>query len=332
MLGDAHRNTLRKMDLMIRRAIRLWLRLPKDTSLGLLHTTSKQGGLNIPSLESNIPLAQKTRFLKLLNGADSLIQAVTQTKAFRVIMKRTEIPIRAGKALVRSSTDANREWAKKLFSSMDGRELSEADIDEGSHMWPSQPERVFPRLFIRGIQLRGGTMSTKARASRGRPTPGDDRKCRGGCQDVETLNHILQRCARTHDVWCARHNRVMRLLCKKLHCSTLTTSFEPIIPHLKSHIKPDIIVHRTERLVVIDVTVVSGLRMRESWDLEIRKYGSEDSHVALRAWLGSEMGIDHLPVVISSRGIMYRPTGRGLRRLGLSTRDIMDLCLCTMQV
>lgn len=35
VLGHAHRNTLQRMDLMVRRAIRLWLRLPKDTSLGL---------------------------------------------------------------------------------------------------------------------------------------------------------------------------------------------------------------------------------------------------------------------------------------------------------
>ncbi|MGL5480954.1 MAG: hypothetical protein ACRDC7_03620, partial [Aeromonas veronii] len=100
------------MDLMIRRAVRLWLRLPKDTSL---------------------------------------IQAVTHTKAFRVIMKRTEIPIRVGKALVLSSADAKCEWAKKLISSLDGRELSEVDVDVGSHMWLSNPERVFPRLFIRDL-------------------------------------------------------------------------------------------------------------------------------------------------------------------------------------
>ncbi|MGL4352240.1 MAG: hypothetical protein ACRCT2_17105 [Plesiomonas shigelloides] len=83
--------------------------------------------------------------------------------------------------------------------------------------------------------------------------------------------------------------------------------------------------------MVLDVTVVSGLRMRAAWDLKIRKYGDEDSHAALKALWGLDVGIDHLPVVISNRGLLYGPTGRGLRRLGLSTRDIMDLCLCAMQ-
>ncbi|KAA0708117.1 R2 Retrovirus-related Pol polyprotein from type I retrotransposable element [Triplophysa tibetana] len=232
-----------------------------------------------------IPLAQKSRFQKLLRSPDSLIQAVTNTKALRVILRRTEIPIRVGKIMVLDSAEAKCEWANKLISSFDGRELSEPDVDEGSHLWLRNPERVFPRLFIRGIQLRGGTWSTKARASRGRSTPEADRRCRGGCHDVETLNHILQRCARTHDARCARHNRVMRMLCKKLHRCSMLTSVEPIIPLGRTHIKPDIVVHRTERLLVLDVTVVSGLRLRESWDLKLRKYGGEDSQAAMRAWL-----------------------------------------------
>ncbi|KAA0718466.1 R2DM Retrovirus-related Pol polyprotein from type II retrotransposable element [Triplophysa tibetana] len=285
VLGNAQRNMLRTMNLMIRRAVRSWLRLLKDTSLGLLQAPSNKGGLNIPSLESYIPLARKRRFQKLLNGADNLIQAVTRNKAFGVILRKTEIPIKAGGALVLTSTEAKGEWANKLFSSMDGRELDEVDVDEGSHLWLRKPERVFQRLFTRGIQLRGGTLSTKARATRVRATPGDNRKFREGCQNIETLNHILQRCARTHNV----------------------------------------------RLIVMDITVVSGLRMRESWDIKIRKYRGDDNHEAMKGWWGSGTEIDHLPVVISSRGLMYRPSGRGLRRLGFTGRDIMDVCRCTIQ-
>ncbi|MGL4350764.1 MAG: hypothetical protein ACRCT2_09440, partial [Plesiomonas shigelloides] len=275
VLGHAHRNTLRRMDVMIRRAAREWLRLPKDTSLGLLHAPSSRGGLSIPSLESTIPLAQKRRFEKLLNGAENLIQAVTHTKAFRSILRRTAIPVKAGGSLVVNASEAKEEWVRKLCTSIDGRELAEPDVDEGSHLWLRKPDRVFPRLYIRGIQLRGGTLSTKSRASRGRASQEDDRRCRGGCANIETLNHILQSCARTHDSRCARHNRVMRLVCKKLHRVEFKISMEPIVPCQRTHIKPDIIVHRTESLVVMDITVVSGLRMKESWNLKVGKYGCE---------------------------------------------------------
>ncbi|MGL5294691.1 MAG: hypothetical protein ACRC9V_13165, partial [Aeromonas sp.] len=290
------------------RGVREWLRLPKDTSLGLFHAPFSHGGLKIPCLGSTLPIIQKRRFAKLLDGTDGLIQAVTRTKAFKVTLRRTEIPIRAGGALVSTAAEANEEWANKLLASWDGKDLLEPDVDDGSHLWLAKPDRVFPRLYIRGFQFRG------ARASRGRATPGDDKRCRGGCAATETLNHILQSCARTHDVRCARHNRVVRLVCKKLHRGEYTTSIEPIVPCLKTYIKPDIIVHQTERLVVMDVTVVAGHRLRESWDLKVRRYE-----------------IDHLPVVISGRGVMFGPSGRGLRGLGISTRDIMDLCLCAVQ-
>lgn len=208
-------------------------------------------------------MAQKSRFSKLLGGKDTLIQAVTKTTAFQVMLRRLAIPIRAGGTMVLSTTEVRSAWTDRLVSSVDGRELAEMNIDGASHLWLKNPDRVFPRLYIRGLQLRGGTLTTKARATRGRVSPGDERRCRGGCQDVETQHHILQRCTKTHDVSCARHNRIMRLVCKKLKSKEHCLSVEPIIPCAKSHIKPDIIVHRTERLTVMDVTIASGYRLHE---------------------------------------------------------------------
>ncbi|MGL5294698.1 MAG: hypothetical protein ACRC9V_13200 [Aeromonas sp.] len=331
VLGNAHRNTLRKLDIMIRRAVRLWLRLPRDTSLGLFYTPTSKGGLNIISLEVHIPLAQKTRFSKLLSGRENIIQAITGSISFKTMLRRTEAPVKAAGSVVTSTNEARTVWTKRLVSSVDGRELAEVDVDEGSHQWIKIPDRVFPRLFIRGLQLRGGTLSTKSRPSRGRASSIEDRNCRGECQAIETLNHILQKCARTHDVRCARHNRVMRLVCKKLRRTDHDISVEPVVPCLGTYIKPDIVVHRTERLTVLDITVVSGYRLRESWDLKAQKYGGVDCMEAMRAWWGVGLKIDHLPVIVSSRGVMYGPTGRGLRRLGFTTRDVMDICLSAIQ-
>ncbi|MGL5224717.1 MAG: hypothetical protein ACRC8Q_05215 [Aeromonas sp.] len=212
------------------------------------------------------------------------------------------------------------------------KKFKEARVNGGSNCDSlKNPDRVFSRLYIRSLQLRGGTLTTQARATRGRISPGDERKCRGGCQAVETQHHILQRCAKTHDVRCARHNRIVRLVCKKLKRKEQSFSVEPIIPRARTHIKPDIIVHRTERLTIMDVTVVAGYRLHKSWDIKIKKYGGEESKEAMGAWSGSEVEVDHLPIVISSRGLIFGPTGRGLRRLGFTSTDIMDLALCTLQ-
>lgn len=317
---------------MIRRSIREWLRLPKDTPLGLFHAPYNNGGLRIPCLESTIPIIQKQRFSKLLNGVDSIIQAVTRTKAFRVILRRTETPIRVGGTLVFTSSEANEEWANRLLSSVDGKDLSEPDVDEGSHLWVKKPDIESSRGFTSGeSNSAGGLYLLNQELREGEPTRGMIGGAGGDAPTQRRCPHILQSCSRTHDVRCARQNRVMRLVCKKLHRGEHKTSIEPIVPCLRTHIKPDIIIHRTERLLVMDITVVSGHRLKESWDLKIKKYGNDVSHAALKNWLGSETVIDHLPVIISGRGMMYGPSGRGLRRLGLSSRDIMDLCLCAIQ-
>ncbi len=56
VLGCAHRNTISRIERMILRSFRAWLRLPNDTSLGFLHAPRKSGGLGIPSLVTTLPL------------------------------------------------------------------------------------------------------------------------------------------------------------------------------------------------------------------------------------------------------------------------------------
>eukprot|EP00061_Rhincodon_typus_P001740 g15637.t1 len=65
-LGEAHCNTLKAMDQQVRQAIRGWLRLPKDTSIGFIHSTVKDGGLGIPCLLTIIRVEKGKRLERLL--------------------------------------------------------------------------------------------------------------------------------------------------------------------------------------------------------------------------------------------------------------------------
>lgn len=177
---------------------------------------------------------------------------------------------------------------------MDGRELGADDIDAGSFRWLLKPERVFPQLHLRGIQLRGGLLATKARRRRGRDIPAEDAVCRGGCGAPETLHHVLQRCGVTHDARCARHNRIMRLLHKKLREKGMNISVEPIIPTTHSFIKPDILVHSKDKIKVIDITVVAGGRLEESWGLKVTKYGNSEMEKAITVWNNLPSAVEHL--------------------------------------
>lgn len=241
MLGVAHRNTLRAMDRTIRAAVRSWLRLPKDTPLGFLHAPIRSGGLNIPSLLTSVPLMQRKRMEKLLGRDGEISRALTSKRHFEKVLRAINIPIRVGPDSISSTAEAKRSWTNLLHSAVDGRELDHSDIDPGSHRWLTHPQRIFPRLHLRGIQLRGGVLSSKTRKARGRDNAEEDLSCRGACGDRETLNHILQICPTTHNVRCERHNRVVKLLEKKLRRNAINTWMEPIIKTTTTFVKPDLI-------------------------------------------------------------------------------------------
>ncbi len=151
--------------------------------------------------------------------------------------------------------------------------------------------------------------------------------CRGSCRARETLNHILQICEITHNARCARHNRVVKLVKKSLRKKVVRTWIEPIIPTFKSFIKPDSLAETEQHITVLNVSIVVNSRMDQSQRFKLEKYGSQDNTRAIRAWIDSEKPLKHHPVILSSRGLMYEPTGRGLRAMGLTTRDLSDLCL-----
>ncbi len=198
-MGCAHRNTILRIDKMIQKATRAWLRLPKDTSLGFLHSPVKSGGLGVPSLGTTIPLLQRRRFEKLLTSECPFERMLTELPSFQTTLRRINLPCRVGRETVCSSTEAKAEWERVWRTSADGRSGVNDDTDPASYTWVSKPNRVFPRLHLRGVQLRGGTLNIKARASRGREKPPNDLACRGACHTRKTLNHILQICEITHD-------------------------------------------------------------------------------------------------------------------------------------
>lgn len=331
VLGCAHRNTIAKIDKMIRRATRAWLRLPKDTSLGFLHAPQKQGGLGIPSLGTTIPLMQKRRFEKLLTSQYAISRALTELPSFNTTLRRVNLPCRIKKVVICAAKEADEEWAAVMRSSADGRSQITDDIDSASYLWVSKPSRVFPRLHLRGIQLRGGVLYTRARSSRGKDRSIEDTSCRGACHARETLNHILQICEITHDARCARHNRVVKLLEKMLKTKGEKIWVEPIIPAGKSFIKPDLILETGKQHLILDVSVVSNPRMEYTYRLKTEKYGSKENTGAIRAWMEKDAPLKHMPIIISGQGLMYGQSGRGLRNLGLTARDISDLCLLTIQ-
>lgn len=150
------------------------------------------------SLGTTIPIHQRKRFEKLLMSQNTIERMLVELPSFKTILRRINLPCRIGKETVYSTMEAKEEWTKVLKALVDGREMTTSDIDPASYFWVEKSNRVFPRLHLRGIQLRGGTLNTKARTSRGREKSPNELACCGACHARETLNHILQICEIMH--------------------------------------------------------------------------------------------------------------------------------------
>lgn len=95
VLGNAHRNTMKRMDTLIRSSVRRWLRLPNDTPVAYLHARVQDSGLGIPCISSSVPLAQKSRFQKLLTSKSIYCTSVVNQKSFKKI-ERIKYPLQGG--------------------------------------------------------------------------------------------------------------------------------------------------------------------------------------------------------------------------------------------
>ncbi|KAA0201068.1 Retrovirus Pol polyprotein from type-2 retrotransposable element R2DM [Fasciolopsis buskii] len=238
VLGAAHRNTLKAVDIMLRQAVKAWLRLPKDTTSAFLHGPVNAGGLGIPCLSVMVPLAQRKRLENLARQTDPTIGVVREKECFRKFVRQANLPIQVGSKIVLSKEEARKAWADALVESKDGRALEGGEVDSASHSWVREPSKLPAKVFIRGVKLRGGLLPTKVRAARGRAVPQNEVICKGRCGQPESIDHILQSCPITHDVRCERHDRVVRKLGKELSKTMERVWLEPIVPSGSTFCKP----------------------------------------------------------------------------------------------
>ncbi|GAA49471.1 retrovirus-related Pol polyprotein from type-1 retrotransposable element R2 [Clonorchis sinensis] len=240
------------------------------------------------------------------------------------------VPIRVYGSCVNTKEELVAAWGDSLHNSVDGRGLRELVASPLSNRWLVFPERVFPRIFIRGIQLRCNLLRTRVRSAR-HGHGGQTILCRGNCGQPESLVHILQFCWITHDARCARHNRVARELAKRLRRLGYTVFEELRAPTSTSFIKPDLIAVRERRATVIDVSIVSDGRGVTVWNEKKQKYGADEFSLAIISALRA-IGCDvdflvHQPMIISYRGICFPQSAKAVIGLGLSKVTVSDLCL-----
>ncbi|GAA50325.1 retrovirus-related Pol polyprotein from type-1 retrotransposable element R2 [Clonorchis sinensis] len=281
-------------------------------------------------LSATIPMQRRVRMVKLLSTQCRVLRNVVNDSAFGKVVRDLSLPIRVHGSCVNTKEELVAAWGDSLHNSVDGRGLRELVASPLSNRWLVFPERVFSRIFIRGIQLRCNLLRTRVRSVR-HGHGGQTILCRGNCGQPDSLVHILQSCWITHDARCARHNRVARELAKRLRRLGYTVFEELRAPTSTSFIKPDLIAVRERRATVIDVSIVSDGRGVTVWNEKKQKYGADEFSLAIISALRA-IGCDvdflvHQPMIISYRGICFPQSAKAVIGLGLSKVTVSDLCL-----
>ncbi|CAB0044068.1 unnamed protein product [Trichogramma brassicae] len=102
------------------------------------------------------------------------------------------------------------------------------------------------------VRARINALPTKSRTSRGRA---QERSCRAGCGKVETLNHVIQQCFRTHNARISRHNALSKYIARHLRKQGYLVEEEPEFQTDEGLRKPDICATKDRTTLVLDMQV-----------------------------------------------------------------------------
>lgn len=309
-LGAVKLGALNKADKLVRAAVRKWLVLPHDIPTAYFHTTVKEGGLGIPSMRWTAPLSRRGRLLAVLRNTCHEDFRGHIEEELRVCERRlTDHGI-----MYNTPEMVAERWAKRLYDSVDGAALKESKYTPHQHQWIADGTRLLTgKDYIHCGRIRIGALPTKSRTTRGRY---QDRKCRGGCQAQETLNHVLQHCHRTHAARIKRHDAIVKYLARKIPRGGYQVFQEPRYDTEIGLRKPDLVAVLGETAVVVDAQVVSEQTMLTNAHERKKRYYSEPAVVEKIKQTHGVRRVITTSATLSWRGIWSPESARELLDIG----------------
>ena len=137
VLSRSNCSVLKRLDKLVRRGLRSWLRLPNDAVNSFFQAEIREGGLGVPSFRVSIPLMKSSRLERLSKSNDEAIMALAQSSACfaRERVKCFNPPIKIGNFIVTDTNTAKSALAATLHGSVDGRGLSASRTVPSVHSW-----------------------------------------------------------------------------------------------------------------------------------------------------------------------------------------------------
>jgi len=327
VVGSVSAKTLKKADVLVKTAVRRWLRFPHDVPAGYFHAPIQNGGLGMPLLRTMIPILKYSRLQRLCVSSLPAASAAAETTyvARQLVWGENQMRVRANR--VTTTVELRRQCAAWLHESCDGKGLRETEGSKLSSHWVAGGAGSIPGAdYVHYHHVRANCLPSKARSARSRP--GRDVRCRAGCPDIETPAHCVQRCFRTHGGRILRHNVLCRQVGGYLQQKRWQVDAELAYSTTAGRRRPDLTIARGGEAVVVDAQVVSSeSALRETHNRKVEKYRSNEDLVSRMA---EHTGVPRnnvrfTAITISWRGVWCPESEMELRQLGLTTAHLRTL-------
>jgi hypothetical protein len=346
----------KQLDIEIRKKVRQWLGLPHDTPYAFFGCDVTEGGLGIPTLQTQIPRMRRDRVESLLKSNDAAVQAMYwDSPSFQALRERSLKPIVIRGQPRNTKKEISRALIHDLHTSVDGRGLTQHK-EVNVHNWVRSGTKLLSgRGFRHAIQVRAGTLPSALRSCRGHsvdPTragapqerapsgPSTARAPRTRapngpspwcevCNRICSVGHILQACDRTHDARVKRHDAIVDRIATVCERNKYTVLKERALSTPDGSRRPDLIIHDGSRALVIDVTIVAdNAILSHAHALKKEYYDNDGIRRAVSAITSIPINnIDVSSATFNWRGAISKESSEALKsvRVGIHEQEILSV-------
>lgn len=233
------------------------LHLPRSTPDEFFYARVKDGGLGLMRLRYSIPAMVLSRFSKFENSHADVRFAAKMPANRRRLMRSENLIAYSDLDEGRSAEGVANVMKRQLGGKVDAFGLKWASDVPFVHNWVKDGSVGFltGSEFVKAIKLRINALPTRPRCNRGNPEA--PKTCRAGCNEIETQQHCIQKCHRSHESRVIRHDNVVKTLAAELDRLGYLTLVEPVFPTAQGARFPDIVACKGNMAYVIDPQVVS---------------------------------------------------------------------------
>lgn len=217
--GYASKKDCKKVDSLVKKALRCILHLPAHLARSVFYNTRKNGGLYIPMIEETAPL-QQGLLASRMKGSSHLVTRILATReCHEKLLAQYAEPCEIATIDKCSIAKIRYHLAEQRMQRFVGTTHGEGwsmFIDAPRLFLDAPRERHWTdKDVIVAIKMRAGLLWTRALAARyyGQTAT----TCRGCGLENETQAHILSKCTATQADRTARHNSVMEYIVATLN-------------------------------------------------------------------------------------------------------------------